>query len=213
MGVTRVNSAEIAEDEDGLPPDWQPLSVERGFPKGSNVVTVSTVMGAFNLSGGGTANTKEEGLKNLYKIAAAMRNPMTNYFSENWRKGSPGTVLLPRDGARGLSALGWSKEDVKAFLWKNSKVPWSEIKRSLSPVSIEYHSNLTGLKKNEPWPITSQPGNIIVAVAGGEQSGHCYWMQGASMSPETANAEIELPAKWEELLKKAEEDLGPAPSR
>jgi len=37
---------------------------------------------------------------------------------------------------------------------------------------------------NEPWSITAKPENIMIVVAGGEQSGHSYWMQiGTSYKP------------------------------
>lgn len=221
-GPARYTNVVFAEiDEADLPPDWRPLSVERGFPRGSDVVTVYTIMGTVNLSGGCTASTEEDGVKNLYKAAYNMRNPSSNYFHSNpWPKGSPGILIVPPGGAEGFSKHGWSKERVKAFLWENSKVSWSDIVRARSPLEIEESIRLTkspegSLKEKEPWPITSKPQNITIVVAGGEQGGHCYWMQNAWPSKELVSIEIKLPskAKWDELLKQAEKDLGPIPAR
>ena len=208
-GPTRYTNVVFAEDDEGLPSNWEPLSVERGFPVGSNVVTVSSALGAVNISGGGTASTSEEALKNLFKITTVMQNPIYNYFRENHRDGSPGTVLITKYGVQGLSALGWSKKAVQIYLWENSKVPWSVIKQAMSSKNIEHMCQVTGLKKNEPWPIGSKPENIMVVVAGGEQSGHCYWMQSAFTALQPVSVEIDLPANWDKLFKQGEEELAP----
>lgn len=53
----------------------------------------------------------------------------------------------------------------------------------------------------------------MIVVAGGDQSGHGYWMQaGYSGDFKPASKEIKLPANWDDLLKQAEEDLGPPPA-
>ena len=52
----------------------------------------------------------------------------------------------------------------------------------------------------------------MLVVAGGEQSGHAYWMQVGP--PYTVlSKEISMPAlpKWEKLMEQAEKDLGPLP--
>ena len=61
-------------------------------------------------------------------------------------------------------------------------------------------------------PITKKPEDIMIVVAGGEQSGHGYWMHVGCCPAKATSAEIELPADWEQLLTEAEEDLGPAPT-
>jgi len=211
----RYTNVVFAEDENGVPEGWKSLAEERGFPKGSNVVTADTNMGTVNLSGGGTSTTYEEGMKNLYKVAYNMRNPSSNYWNVNpWAKGSPGFVLLPPLGAQGLAEFGWSQDKVKSFLWEASKMPWSEVVESRSPLEIEKSISVCeGLKENEPWPITSRPENITLVVAGGYQGGHFYWMQNAWPAQELVSAEIQLPAKakWDAVLKEAETDLGPIP--
>jgi hypothetical protein len=49
----------------------------------------------------------------------------------------------------------------------------------------------------------------MIAVTGGAQSGHGYWMQLGQAAP--TNAKITLPNNWSALLKQAEKDLGPIP--
>jgi hypothetical protein len=50
----------------------------------------------------------------------------------------------------------------------------------------------------------------MIVVAGGRHPTQAYWMQGAH-GPKTVAASIQVPVKWEELLREAEADLGPLP--
>ena len=59
-------------------------------------------------------------------------------------------------------------------------------------------------------PILTNPKGIKIVVAGGLQSGHMMWLQVGCCPEQITSAEIKLPANWDELLKKAEDDLGPA---
>ena len=61
-------------------------------------------------------------------------------------------------------------------------------------------------------PVTPAPENIMIVVAGGEQSGHSYWLQVHGGTGGPAAREIALPQAWQALLQKAEEDLGPLPA-
>jgi hypothetical protein len=56
--------------------------------------------------------------------------------------------------------------------------------------------------------MTANPSQLTVVVAGGKQSGHACWLPESHLINKITKA-IKLPAKWNELLKEAEEDLGP----
>ncbi|MFC2052617.1 hypothetical protein ACFLT4_07845, partial [Chloroflexota bacterium] len=215
-GPARYTNIVFAESEDGLPPDWEPLSVERGFPRGSNVVTLHAVNGTINVCGT-EASTEETALATLHLYAAFMRIPNLNYFYlPRWKIGSPGVLLMARSTAHGLAQAGWSKEKIRNFLWENSKLPWSLVKavwgtaEGGARVSEAIRLTQGLLAENEPWPISSSPETIMIAVAGGEQAGHGYWMPNYLHCPVSKG--IRLPANWEELLKDAEAELGPPPS-
>ena len=95
-----------------------------------------------------------------------------------------------------------------SVFWENTKFPESDWLREKLKSWIR-----RGLPVKDyvryPMPIAVSPENIMIVVAGGEKSGHSYWLQihGGSLGP--ATKEIKLPTNWETLLKKAEEDLGP----
>ncbi len=204
-GGMRYTNAVFAEDENGLPPGWKTLGIERGFPQGANIVTVLPVASATNVSlGVSDISTSQQ----LFRTVGFMRTPNTNaYVMPRGPDVSSGVLLVGRGWAKELAKLGWSKEKLKEFLWENSKLPWSEAERSGLVKRITVDSRLP---KGEPAPLTKSPEDLMVVVAGGEQSGHAYWMQ-AGVANGLGSKEIKLPAKWDELLEQAKNDLGPLP--
>jgi hypothetical protein len=213
-GGMRHTNAVFAEDEGGLPPDWEPISVEQGFPKGSNTVTLFNLGGMVNILGPrGVTWTAEVHQPNVLRaIAGNMSVTNPHYFSGiHYFEQSPGIVLLARGTAQGLSDLGWSKDDVKAFLWENSKVPDSLGLRAVLHRYLE-DGSMPEEYEQYPMPITMYPRNIMIVLAGGDQSGHSYWMQRGNSRSYQQIKEIKLPANWDALLKEAEDDLGPLPA-
>jgi hypothetical protein len=230
-GPQRAINAVLAEDEEGIPEGWgAPLNVERGFPYGSNVVTAVHTSGWTNvaLSSGDSDEPAERMKEYLYRLASFMSTPSLNnwgYTSNTgtgvgvaraifepykYRSDDPsftsGLVLIPRGWARDLVAVGYDKEKVKAFLWEASKIPWSVMRAT----GCAKRALVEEFPEGEPVPLTRTPKGILIAVCGGEQSGHAFWMQPGNAYL-SASEEIMLPKKWNELLKAAEEDLGPIP--
>ncbi|MBI2957639.1 MAG: hypothetical protein HYY32_02230 [Chloroflexi bacterium] len=215
-GASRYTNVVFAEDEDGLPATWDPLNTSYfGFPRGTSTVAVHPVGGSTNINEA-SVGTPETALMTLHTISRTMSTPNWNYwlsvsgFAPG--EGCPGILLLARGTAKGLAQFGWSKKRVKEFLWDASKVPYSVVEGGYYPyrlkASLETHRPY--LAANEAWPITSVPENIMIVVAGGQQSGHAYWMQvGTGRKP--ACKPIRLPGNWQQLLKKADQDLGPRP--
>ena len=215
-GANRYTNIVFAEDEEGIPPGWEPLNVSYfGYPRGTNTVAVHPVNSTTNVLDQ-SVGTAETALSAMHTFARIMGVPNWNYWghTEGFEKGAPGIMLIARGTAQGLAKFGWSKEKVQAFLWENTKLPWSVIKNASLPykIGIRIEANKAYLSMNEPWPITSKPENLMIVVAGGAQSGHGYWMQiGTSYKPTCK--EIKLPPNWEELLKRAEKDLGSIPAK
>ncbi len=130
------------------------------------------------------------------RSAAFMGIPNGNYWPYN-PDVAAGILLMARGTAQGLSGLGWSKDAVKAYLWENSKVQRRSTRRSAT---------------EGPVPIVMSPRGIKIVIAGGAQSGHMMWLQVGASPEQLTSAGIKLPANWDELLKKGEEDLGPLPA-
>ena len=211
FGGMRYTNAVFAEDEEGLPPGWEPLNAEYfGIPRGANSLALCTVSSATNITrrGTGKETAEEEALGSLYRIAAYMEAPNVNGL-KGYEEGTPGILLLSSIAARQLAALGWTKEKIKEFLWENSRIPVPRLRRS----GMLYYLEERGFDTRtlpDPWPITRRPRNFMIVVAGGRHPTQAYWMQGAH-GPKTVSASIQVPVKWEELLREAEADLGPLP--
>jgi hypothetical protein len=231
-GPQRAINAVLAEDEEGLPEGWgDPLNVERGFSRGSNVVTAVQVSGWTNvaLSDGDSDLPAERVKEYLYRLASFMATPSLNNWGYTantgtgigvaraifqpyrYRSDDPdftaGLVLITRGWAADLVAAGYDKEKVKAFLWEASKIPWSVIQKA----GLVKRALVEEFPEDQPVPITRSPKGIMIAVGGGEQSGHAFWMQAGNGYLSTSQ-EIKLPQNWGALLKEAEEDLGPLPA-
>ena len=180
----------IAEDEEGLPPGWEPFSVEqRGFAKGENVVTCMTANGVVQ------ANQTNQDLSttSLGILAQAMlsnRGPATTTPSRADKNNRVGVILIPRlFPLTLLNTLGFTKQDMKAYLWDATK------RTGTDGVDAYLVNNAVQLQ---------------IVVAGGEQTGQTYWLP-SGMGQDVVSKPIVLPAAWDTLLEEAEEDLGPLP--
>jgi hypothetical protein len=210
-GPLKYANAVFAEDEDGLPPDWEPLHGERGFSKGSNVITIHAVATSTNISSI-HVSTKETALEALHHFARIMGSDYGNIFVNYYENSAPGILIVPRGIAQGLAVNGWSKKKVKEFLWLHSRFPWSVVTSDSELYKRTKDTMKQYVPPGEPWPITMKPDNLMIVVAGGKQSGHGYWMRMGAAPIQPVSVEIELPKNWESLIKRAEKDYGPLPT-
>lgn len=201
----------FAEDEDGLPEGWDPLCVDRGFEKGSNTITILAIASATNLTSLDVGDAKSV-QETLYYYARIMGSDYGNIFTNYSEKSSPGIIVMPRGHAKGMAAAGWTKKKVKEYLWENSKVPMSVVHKDSHLLHRTAETLQQVFPEGEPWPLTYTPEQLMVVVAGGEQSGHGYHMRLGCCCLEPVTMEIELPKNWDELIARAEEELGPVPT-
>jgi len=215
----RYTNIIFAEDEEGLPKKgWVPLNVERGFPPGSNTITLHVVLSEVTFSSIFEASTDETGLKTLQRMAWIIRTPgLHQGFGKPYNpEGTPGILLLARGTAAGFGNRGWSKDDVKKWLWEKTTLTPSEvIQYGMEGTTLGGGTKYpaTKLPAGSPLPQCVAPKNIMIVVAGGMQSGHSFWMGTMTHTEIVQSKEIKLPAtaKWDALLKQAETDLGPIP--
>jgi hypothetical protein len=202
----RYTNAVFAEDEAGLPPGWNSLSVDRGFAKGANVVTVLPVAGASNVGimMGSATEAKAAAVQYLYRIAGYMSAPNMNGFKTSTDPNSTGgLVILPRTWAQQLATLGYTKASVQKFLWDNSQMSYDMV--------VKGGFSTTGLTPGQSRPISATPEQITIVFAGGAQSAHAYWLDTA-LTQTMVSKEIQLPTNWDALIKQAQADLGPLPA-
>ena len=211
FGGMRYTNAVFAEDEAGLPDDWDTVArTQFGFENGENAVTVVVATGASNIvrRGVGKETAAVEAEQGLRRVASYLGSSNPHY---TWghAEGTPGVLLMPRVVARQMNNLGWDKARIKKFLWENSKIPWAEVEESGLKQWIEAapHPDTVASSGEDPWAICRKPEQLILTVAGGEHPTHNFWMQAASA--QIAGRKIGLPENWDALINTADDELGP----
>lgn len=200
-GFMKHLNAVFAEDEANMPASgWPTIAEERGFAKGSNVVTVTPAVTAhmtqFHQSYG--PSMEDEQRQFLLRLAGDFGGPglIGGYIQEGDDR-YQGVCCIAATMAKMLSDMGWSKQRVVDFIRENSQPTWD--------MQIKYGRVAPDA---EPAAINNAP--PLLAIAGGDQGnqGAMMWAYG---NHTTTSAEVKLPANWEELIAQSEEDLGPIP--
>lgn len=142
----------IAENEEENP--WQPLHVERGFEASTSTVTVVAAENPHNINEH-TAITAEEVLTTIASTIATMGNNNVLF-----QCGEPIIALGPEHAAT-IAKDGFSKNDVKAFIHENARIP----RRKFFERAIQRY--YPDLDENALIPITPDKEDIIVIVVGG----------------------------------------------
>lgn len=199
-GANRYTNLVFAEDE--VHSEWPPLSVDWGFSAGENAVTTYSVANTMNVCCVQYGDA-EQGRKAL-EVCAQHFNYPGQYGrpgdGTTYDIGAPGVLLLPFPVANCLADNGWSKEEAKTYLWEQSTMnPGGYYKEGYGRAAVDQ-------------PITAKAENFIIAVCGGAQAMHAYWMSAGCCNVVPASQGITLPPNWDELLAQAEEDLGPMPA-
>jgi hypothetical protein len=210
FGAMRYTNAVFAEDEEGLPPGWQPHATARhGFTPGTNSVSVVFASGVTNVRrrGAKKESPEEDALNGMWRMADFMRAPNLAALA-GWEKGTPGIMMLAPIVARRMAELGWNQKSIREFLWENSRIPMAQMRRAGAPAWIEIDANPVTRASIEldPWPICQKPDNIVLVVAGGGHPTHSYWLQ--AHSPTVEGRVIRVPETFERLLADADRDLG-----
>ncbi|MBI2864964.1 MAG: hypothetical protein HYX94_10440 [Chloroflexi bacterium] len=209
----------LAEDEDAVAKvGWRPFSVERGFAPGESVVTVQSVVGIsppIYVAGGAAEIAQKiveswgEGNVKLWAY--------TGIMFHQWH---PLLVLSPCI-AEVFAKEGWSKDDLKRYLYENTKMPAWHAERGprLRPQLIPGYStqNLCKLVEAGELPkeycLSSDPERLVpvffrsetigIVVAGDTGKNQCKgYTQNAKQGVPLSKL-IKLPVRWEELLSEA----------
>ena len=180
FGGMRYTNAVFAEDEEGLPEGWQPVSTDIGkMPCGVNSVTVYVGTSASNIvrRGVGKEEAMEEAQQSLNRVASYLGSSCVHYV-HGWAKGTPGALLIPRPVAMQLANLGWtSKKAVKEFLWEKSKISQNVVNETGLKQWIETAAEMVTTASADAmlWPISKSADQIIIIVAGGAHPTHNFW--------------------------------------
>ncbi len=153
----------IAEEEEDNP--WPPLHVERGCPPGSDAVTVFACEGPHSVWCYGRPE----------EMLHVLADSMCSLGNNNMHAMGQTLVTLNPINAEEFAKRGWSKQDVRLYLWEHARRPIGDVsacgaatdqvkvtEREAGRYPLRYVQNPTTRV-----PVTSKPEDIHIIVAGG----------------------------------------------
>lgn len=181
IGLPTKYSLCVAENERASP--WDPYHVEMGYARDVSTVTVKTVRGCTETLD--VKSTSPEGIVDVAVSAAKyVGQPLADWLTggtSNPDRGSKGLEvcaqhfwLICPDHAAKLASTGWSKDDVREYLWKNATISFREV-----AARRYFREDARGRWMNHPefqWleehpeievPVLANPESFRLAVVGG----------------------------------------------
>jgi hypothetical protein len=147
----------IAENEQANP--WQPLHVERGFAAAHSVVTVVNAEAPHSITDNSSTSAREI----LTTCASTLATLGTNNL---YSQGEPVLALGPEHAAY-IARDGWSKQDVKIFIYEKARQPWRLVKGRGKSLGPNFPHWLDQPEDEDRVPILIHPDELIVIVCGG----------------------------------------------
>ena len=146
----------FGEDEESSV--WEPLHVERGFPKDTSTVTVVGVQSSINVNTAGTSSGKAFLRLTADALSLASSNNM------RLQSGEPVVILSPVHASL-LQKEGFSKSDIKKFIFDRAWITLDELSDARS---VGHEPRVVNGKVYT----CEKPEDILVVVAGGAEAYH-----------------------------------------
>jgi len=201
-GVLPENEEAVAEI------GWQPLSVDRGFRAGENVVTISSCRHMSNPLKTVGAVAEEH----LDRITDLMLRTQEHY----WVAYGPvaPTLIISPVVAKKLSMEDYSKDDIRKYIYDHAKVPAhlfdKELQvnwRGMTACAFVEQGILPALycesdDPNRLLPILqgSKPEDLLIVVSGDPNRNRSMICHQNSTQGFPTSKRITLPGNWEELM-------------
>ncbi|MBI4191016.1 MAG: hypothetical protein HY525_10820 [Betaproteobacteria bacterium] len=201
----------FAENDDLNP--WEPLRVERGFDRNTSTVSVNTTMNWGFSPSPYTRDDKTGAQCALEQMCRdAVRKPALALFSERGLTGfvTDMVFLLAPPVAKVLAEAGYSKDDIRQYVYENAKVPRSymewELKYAMAEVhGIEEKIRLGTFPKSydvgpdDMIQIMPGPEYIDIVVCGDPGRNRIKTLD--SGYTRLTTREVKLPSNWDSLLR------------
>ena len=214
FGEMRHSCLCFSENEDAIPTGWTSYAEEyHGKPRGTNTATYFLVRGGgvrgFTHRGTGDEPSFEvEMLESFHRAASVMKTIPTSGVPRD-HKGVEGMLVYPGLICKNMAAIGWSKDKIKKSLADQLYYLIEEV-RHLSGILRACKKEGTDIDTlPQRVALYTEPQRIRLVVAGGDHPSRAMWIPNLDVQ---GIADIELPTGWNELLKQADRELGPAPT-
>ena len=204
----------VAENEHALAKiGWVPNSVDMGFAAGDNTVTIARYTGG-NMVSSMAGSTPEELLPFLADAVVRQNSwQITFTIGQGFGKLRP-LVLMTPIIAEAIASAGWSKHDVKRYLFEHARMPawmferfqrdWQKkpvwnIREQVELGNAPREVYLTSDDPDRMVPIVWEPEHFMLVVTGDplRTSNYVFGHNGQLGFP--VAKKIALPAKWDQL--------------
>ena len=156
----------FAENESRCP--WEPFRVDRGYGKDVTTVSVLAARGLYSL----TEGVQDTGTGVLETIAANMRMLGAPIY---YQMDVPVIVCLGPEHAAEIAHAGYSKRDVRDYLFEHCRLPVGVLKNRGYWAADCWPKSLSVDDDASLVPIVSAPDYLWIVVAGGDGR-HSAWM-------------------------------------
>jgi hypothetical protein len=160
QGTSAKYACCIAENEEDSP--WEPLHVERGFAPDSSTVTVQMIRSDVYVEHRST-QVPEEILMTLADTLS-YGGMITQVTDARMLHGA--VVVMGPEHANLIASRGWSKQNVKQFLWENFGKRKSDLRRM-----GKLHPDIDAEAEDAFIHLTSGPEWIMLVVSGANNAG------------------------------------------
>ena len=163
----------IGENIDAIPQNWEPLNVEKGYSAETSTVTAAGIEGIRNINAPQPDTAK--GILDVISIEMETVGPNNTVMYRGTGTADIVLLLCPQH-ASVIAREGWSKEDVKQYLFDNARIPYERWKLNLRTVHLE-DPWYAKFRQGDMIPVVDSPKNIIIVVAGGVGT-HSQYLSG-----------------------------------
>ena len=158
----------FAENEARSP--WEPLSVERGVPRGTSAVTVVAVRGIYSL----TEGTQTTGRGVIETLVAALQYPASPIYHQ--MKGRiPVIVALGPEHAQEIARDGIDRRALREILFERARLPVRALKDRGYYRPGAWPADVDESNPDALVPMVVSPDDFMIVVAGGDGR-HSAWM-------------------------------------
>lgn len=185
----------FGENEDANP--WQqPLSVDRGFARDANTVSVFPAEIPTNIN-----DHESESAADFLKIVANTMAVMGNNNAYIWD--TDVMLILSPEHAAMIAKDGWTKDDVRRYLYEFARIPYYVGERKYKTwYNVEGRIPRWAVPPSADslMPIINNWKDIQIVVAGGSGK-HSIYVSSFAAKSRMVTKEIRLPANWNDLVK------------
>ena len=204
----------LAENEDVLERiGWAPTSAELGCAAGENTVTISRYTGGGSLSSV-SGSTPEEMLPYLADSLQRFNNWQVTFTTSHGNGTLRPLAVISPIIAETLAKAGWSKSDVKRYLFEHARRPAHDFERQLRDWNIRGVWDLKDdvanaripkdfYESDDPdrmVPIVWKAEDFMVAVSGDPLRNNAYVFAHNGFLGYPTAKKIQLPREWDRLL-------------